>query len=342
MSTTPINWLKTFKAASFGICLPVLLSACGSSQSQQNRPIKIDGSSTVYPITEKIVEQFNAEKTKNVDVTANFSGTGGGFQKFCAGETDINNASRPISRSEMETCKQNNISYIELPVAFDGLTVVVNPQNTWASEITVEELKKIWEPGAQGKITKWNQVRSSWPDRPLVLFGPGTDSGTYDYFTEAIVGKAGASRTDYTASEDDEILAQGVSGNPNALGYFGYAYYDKNQDKLKPLAVDNGSGAVMPSEENLRQNQYRPLARPLFIYVNAAAARDNPLMTDFIDYYLRNAEGVVSSVGYIPFEEDDYALLFRNFHKTKVGTAFGGESEFTMTIDEVLTKFTEW
>ncbi|WP_413166452.1 PstS family phosphate ABC transporter substrate-binding protein [Capilliphycus salinus ALCB114379] len=342
MSPTPINWLKTFKVASFGICSTVLLSACGSSQSQQNQPIKIDGSSTVYPITEKIVEQFNAENTKNVDVTANFSGTGGGFQKFCAGETDINNASRPISRSEMETCKQNNIAYIELPVAFDGLTVVVNPQNTWASEITVEELKKIWEPGAQQKITKWNQVRSSWPDRPLVLFGPGTDSGTYDYFTEAIVGKAGASRSDYTASEDDEILAQGVSGNPNTLGYFGYAYYDKNQDKLKPLAVDNGSGAVMPSEENLRQNQYRPLARPLFIYVNAAAARDNPLMTDFIDYYLRNAEGAVSSVGYIPFEEDDYSLLFRNFHKTKVGTAFGGESEFTMTIDEVLTKFTEW
>jgi phosphate transport system substrate-binding protein len=342
MSTTPINWLKTIKVASFAIGTTVLLSGCGSSQSQQNQPIKIDGSSTVYPITEKIVEQFNSESTKNVDVTANFSGTGGGFQKFCAGETDINNASRPISRSEMEVCKQNNIAYIELPVAFDALTVVVHPQNTWAADISVEELRKIWEPGAQGKITTWNQVRPSWPNRPLTLFGPGTDSGTYDYFTEAIVGKAGASRSDFTASEDDDILAQGVSGNPNALGYFGYAYYDKNQDKLKPLAVDNGSGAVMPSEENLRQNQYRPLARPLFIYVNAAAARDNPLMTDFIDYYLRNADGVVSSVGYIPFEEDDYSLLFRNFHKTKVGTAFGGESEFTMTIDEVLTKFTEW
>ncbi|MFZ1027858.1 MAG: PstS family phosphate ABC transporter substrate-binding protein [Limnoraphis robusta] len=343
MSTTSVNWLNTLKTASLALSATILLSACGSSQSQENQPIKIDGSSTVYPITEKIVQQFNAENAKDVDVTANFSGTGGGFKKFCAGETDISNASRPILKNEMETCKQNKISYIELPVAFDALTVVVHPQNTWASDITVEELKRIWEPGAQGKITKWNQVRPSWPDRPLVLFGPGTDSGTFDYFTEAIVGQSGASRTDYTASEDDDILVQGVAANPNALGYFGYAYYDANKDKLKPLGIDNGKGsAVTPSLEAVQENNYRPLARPLFIYVNAVSAQNNPLMNDFIDFYLRKAPNVVSSVGYIPFEEDDYAKLYRNYHKTKVGTVFSGESELTMTIDEVLTKFTEY
>jgi phosphate transport system substrate-binding protein len=343
MSTTSKNRLNTLKKASLAFGATILLSACGSSQSQQNQPIKIDGSSTVYPITEKIVQQFNAENAKNVDVTANFSGTGGGFQKFCAGETDISNASRPILKDEMETCKQNKISYIELPVAFDALTVVVHPQNTWASDITVEELKRIWEPGAQQKITKWNQVRPSWPDRPLVLFGPGTDSGTFDYFTEAIVGQSGASRTDYTASEDDDILVQGVAANPNALGYFGYAYYDANKDKLKPLGIDNGKGsAVMPSLETVQENNYKPLARPLFIYVNAVSAQNNPLMNEFIDFYLQKAPEIVSSVGYIPFEEDDYTKLYRNYHKTKVGTVFGGQSEFTSTIDEVLTKFTEW
>lgn len=343
MSITSKNRLNTFKTASLALSATILLSACGSSQSQENQPIKIDGSSTVYPITEKIVQQFNAENAKDVDVTANFSGTGGGFKKFCAGETDISNASRPILKNEMETCKQNKISYIELPVAFDALTVVVHPQNTWASDITVEELKKIWEPGAQQKITKWNQVRPSWPDRPLVLFGPGTDSGTFDYFTEAIVGQSGASRTDYTASEDDDILVQGVAANPNALGYFGYAYYDANKDKLKPLGIDNGTGsAVTPSLEAVQGNNYRPLARPLFIYVNAVSAQNNPLMNEFIDFYLKKAPDFVSLVGYIPFEEDDYTKLYRNYHKTKVGTVFSGESELTMTIDEVLTKFTEY
>ncbi len=344
MSTTSTSWLNTLKKASFAFSATVLLSACGSNQAQEARPIKIDGSSTVYPITQALVEKFNVEAGSDIEVTASFSGSGGGFRRFCAGETDISNASRPISRSEMEACKANNIAYIELPVGFDALTVVVHPDNNWVSAITVEELRKMWEPGAQGRVTKWNQVNPSWPDRPIALYAPGIDSGTFDYFTEAIVGRSGAARSDVTASEDDDILVAGVAANPNALGYFGYAYYEANTDKLKALAIDKGDGTspVMPSEETVRANEYRPLARPLFIYVNAAAARENPLMTDFIDFYLRNAAEAVSSVGYIPFEESDYALLFRNFHKTKVGTAFGGESEFTSTIDEVLTTFTEW
>jgi phosphate transport system substrate-binding protein len=194
--------------------------------------IKVDGSSTVYPITQGVVKAYQANPENKSQVQVSISGTSGGFEKFCAGETDISNASRPINQSEMAACKKNDISYMELPIAFDALTIAVNPQNNWAKDITVAELKKIWEPGAEGKITKWNQVRSSWPDRPIKLYGAGDKSGTFDYFTEAIVGKAKASRKDYTASEDDEVLVAGINKDPDALGYFGYAYYEENKDKL--------------------------------------------------------------------------------------------------------------
>ncbi|MDJ0553119.1 MAG: PstS family phosphate ABC transporter substrate-binding protein [Microcoleaceae cyanobacterium MO_207.B10] len=334
--------LKGLKAKTLTIGVAIAVSACGSSQVKESQPIKIDGSSTVYPITQRLVEKFNATDKPDVEVSATFSGTGGGFERFCAGETDINNASRPILKNEMEACKENNISYIELPIAFDALTVVVNPKNTWANEITVAELAKMWAPEGQRQITKWNQVRSSWPDKPLVLFAPGTDSGTYDYFAEAIVGEGRETRSDYTASEDDEVLVEGVSNNPNALGYFGYAYYIEHQDKLKALSVDSGNGAVMPTETAVEQAKYQPLARPLFIYVNAVSAQNNPLMNEFIDYYMTNAKEVVSSVGYIPFGEDDYMRLYRNYHKSKVGTVFDGKSEFNLTIYEVLTKRTKY
>lgn len=321
-----------------------LLLACSSGQTKQTKSIKIDGSSTVYPITETIVKDYNAQSPSDIDVTVNFSGTGGGFRKFCAGETDINNASRPILKSEIEVCKQNNISYLELPVAFDALTVVVNPKNTWAQDITVAELKKIWEPEAQGKITTWNQIRPSWPKQPINLYGPGKDSGTYDYFTAAIVGTEGASRTDYQASEDDEILEQAIMNDPNGLAYFGYAYYQKKSEVLKALAVDNqkGSGPIMPSQNATEAEKYRPLARPLFIYVNAVTLQNNPAMNDFLDFYMQKAPQVVENVGYIPFDSDDYTKLYRNFHKTKVGTVFGGTSEFNLTLDEVLTKQAEY
>ncbi|MEQ8961046.1 MAG: PstS family phosphate ABC transporter substrate-binding protein, partial [Coleofasciculus sp. C2-GNP5-27] len=222
------------------------LGACSQVQSQSPQPIDIDGSSTVYPITKTVAEAFKATTKEPVNVTVGFSGTGGGFEKFCAGETDINDASRPIQTDEMAACKQAGVAYIELPVAFDAITVVVNPENDWVDRLTVAELQKIWAPEAQRQITQWNQVRESFPQKPLNLYGPGTDSGTFDYFTEAIVGEAGSSRSDYTASEDDEILAQGVNQDPNALGYFGLAYYEAIPDKLKAIAVDSGKGAVFP------------------------------------------------------------------------------------------------
>lgn len=220
------------------------------SNSETLTTIKIDGSSTVYPITAAIGKEYAANQNNKVQVQVNFSGTSGGFKRFCAGEIDISNASRPITTEEMEACRKNNVAYIEIPVAFDALSVVVHPQNTWAKDITVDELKKLWEPGAQGKITKWSQIRASWPDRPIKLFGAGKDSGTFDYFTEAIVGKAKASRTDYTASEDDEVIASGVSKDPDALGYFGYAYYQEHKDKLRLVAVNNGKEeAPLPSRQ---------------------------------------------------------------------------------------------
>lgn len=262
--------VKSMKATAnrlaIALGLLVLTTSCtaasnSSTQSQQpSQPlIKVDGSSTVFPITQAIVKEFQKTQTDKTQVTVGVSGTGGGFNKFCAGETDISNASRPILTAEMAACNNAKVRYIELPIAFDALTIVVHPQNDWAKDITVAELKKIWSPSAQGKITRWNQVRSSWTDRPLKLYGPGKDSGTFDYFTEAIVGKA-TSRNDYTASEDDDVLVKGVSNDPNALGYFGFAYYEANTDKLKALAVDNGKGSVLPLRQTVEKAQYQPLS----------------------------------------------------------------------------------
>ncbi|MGL5081459.1 MAG: PstS family phosphate ABC transporter substrate-binding protein [Microcoleaceae cyanobacterium] len=337
--TNRVNRLKTIICT---VGIAALIVSCSPDQAKQSQPITIDGSSTVYPLTNVILEQFNATDKSDLEVKGSFSGTGGGFKKFCSGETDINNASRPILKDEMELCKQNKISYIELPIAFDALTVVVNPQNDWAKEITLAELKQIWEPAAQQKITQWNQVRPSWPSQPLLLFGPGADSGTFDYFTEAVMGQVGKTRSDYVASEDDEILAKGVKSNPNALGYFGYAYYVANQNELRAVAIDSGNGPTLPSRETVENAQYQPLARPLFIYVNAVSAQKNPLMNTFIDFYIRNAAAAIESLGYIPFAPDDYEKLYRNYHKAKIGTAFGGQSGFNLTIDEVLTKRTDY
>ncbi|MDF0554706.1 PstS family phosphate ABC transporter substrate-binding protein [Kamptonema sp. UHCC 0994] len=315
-----------------------LLNSCTQVQSQTSQPIKIDGSSTVYPITDAIAKDFQKTQGTKVPITVEFSGTGGGFRKFCAGEIDISNASRPIRSEEMEACNKAGIRYYELPIAFDALTVVVNSQNSWAKDITVAELKKLWEPAAQGKITKWNQIRSSWPNQPINLYGAGQDSGTFDYFTEAAVGKAKASRTDYTASEDDNVLVQGVIKDPNALGYFGLSYYEANQTQLKALEIDSGKGPVMPRRETVEKAQYQPLTRPLFIYINYTAAQNKPEVRDFVQFYMEKAPKSVNSVGYIPLPKEGYQLIYNNFYNGKVGTVFGGEARFDLTIGELLRK----
>jgi phosphate transport system substrate-binding protein len=300
--------------------------------------IKIDGSSTVYPITQAIAKDYQADPKNQVQVAVNISGTSGGFEKFCNGEIDISNASRPILKAEMEACKKNGVTYMEFPIAFDALTVAVNPQNNWAKDITVAELKKIWEPSAQGKITRWNQVRASWPDRPLNLYGAGKKSGTFDYFTEATVGKARVSRNDYTASEDDEVLVDGISKDPNALGYFGYAYYEKHQDKLKALAINNGKGAVLPSRQTVEKVQYQPLARPLFIYVNFRDNQNKKLVNKFVEFYIDKAPTIANSVGYIPLPDDSKRLNYVHLYQGKVGTVFEGKAEMNLTIGELLRK----
>lgn len=264
--------------------------------------IEIDGSSTVYPITEAVAEEFR-KVHRGVLVNVGISGTGGGFKRFIRGETDINNASRPISPKEKEAAVKAGIEWIELKIAYDAISVVVNPKNTWVDYLTVEELKRIWEPGST--IKKWNQIRPDWPDRPLNLYGPGTDSGTFDYFTEVIVGKAKASRPDYTASEDDNVLVLGVAGDVNALAYFGFAYYITSKEKVRAVPIDGGKGPVMPSEESVYKGTYVPLSRPLFIYVNKKAL-ERPEVKEFVKFYLNNAPKLAKEVGYIPMPQEVY------------------------------------
>lgn len=328
---------KYIRSIGLGLAGSVLMFV-GSLTAQENRSIKIDGSSTVYPITQKIVEDYRSNKKQSADIKVDFSGTGGGFDKFCRGETDISNASRPITAEEMEACNDSEVRYIELPVAFDALTVVVNPQNNWLKNITTEELNKIWSPKAEGKIINWNQVRSSFPDKPLNLYAPGEDSGTFEYFTEAVIGEAGASRNDVIKSEDDDVLVRGVSQDVDALGYFGLAYYEQHTEELKAVGVDSGNGAVMPSIETVEQAKYQPLSRPLFIYVNAASAQKNSDLRDFIDYYLAQAPQLVTEVGYVPLPEEAYNINKVSFHKGEVGTVFDGQSQFNLTIPELLHK----
>jgi phosphate transport system substrate-binding protein len=271
--------------------------------------IKIDGSSTVFPITEAAAEEFRAANP-DVQVTVGVSGTGGGFKKFTVGETDISNASRPIKDTEAAAAKEKGIEYLEIPIAYDGLSVVVSKENTFVDKLTVEELKKIWEPDS--KVKKWSDVRAGWPDEEIKLYGPGTDSGTFEYFTEAIVGEAKKSRADYTASEDDNVLVQGIAGDKNSLGYFGYAYYEENADKLKLVPIDNGDGkAVAPSFDTIKDGSYKPLSRPIFIYVNKASLQ-RPEVKAFVKFYLENAPELVKSVFYVPLTDDKYKESLAN------------------------------
>jgi phosphate transport system substrate-binding protein len=264
--------------------------------------IEIDGSSTVFPITQAVAEEFQ-KINSDVRINVGISGTGGGFKRFTKGETDISDASRPISSSEVDLAKTNKIGYVELKIALDGIAVVVNPKNTWVDYLTTAELKMIWQPNST--VTKWSDVRASWPDQPIHLYGPGTDSGTFDYFTEVINGKTKASRADFTASEDDNILVQGVSGDPNSLGYFGYAYFVENKAKLKDIPIDSGSGPVAPNDSTITSNEYKPLSRPLFIYVNTAALKRAGVKA-FIEFYMQNGEVLVHEVGYTPLAAKVY------------------------------------
>jgi phosphate transport system substrate-binding protein len=304
--------------------------------------LSIDGSSTVYPITEAVAEEFQTANP-SARVTVGISGTGGGFKKFCNGETDISDASRPIKPTEVEACKAKGIEYIELPIAYDGIAVLVNPKNDWATCMTVSELKTLWQPEAQGKVTKWSQVRPGWPDKDVHLFGPGVDSGTYDYFTEAVVGKEHSSRGDFQSSEDDNVLVQGIANDPLALGFFGFAYYEENRGKLKLLGIDDqkaedGAGCVQPSAQTVENGTYQPLSRPLFIYVKKSVA-DTPLVKDFVRFYTEKAPKLIREVGYIPFASDAYKLVQARFDKRVTGSLFEGKgSQVGITIAELLRR----
>jgi phosphate transport system substrate-binding protein len=329
---------RTSSIAGLALAFAAVVGAV-SQPAQADAIIKIDGSSTVYPVTEAVAEEFQKMKKGAVKVTVGISGTGGGFKKFCRGETDISDASRPILKKEMDDCSKSGIKYIELPVAFDALTVTVNPQNTWVDYLTVAELKKMWEPAAQGKVTSWKQIRSSFPDAPLALFGAGADSGTFDYFTEAVNGKAKASRGDFTASEDDNVLVQGVARNKNALGFFGMAYYVENKDKLKavPIKVDDKSPAVSPSVETVNNGKYQPLSRPIFIYVSDKAMK-KPEVREFVEYYLKSGGKLAREVGYVDLPAKAYELALANFKKNKLGTGFGGEAEVGVHVEDLLKR----
>lgn len=337
------------------LALTVSLTACGGEQaatdgngtptadnvaaggSNLSGTVVVDGSSTVFPISEAMAEEFQ-KANPGVRVTVAQSGTGGGFKKFCNNETDISNASRPIRAEEIEACKKGGVEYIELPIAFDGISVVVNPQNNWAKCLTVAQLNTMWGKDAQGKINNWNQIDPKFPDQKLSLYGPGTDSGTYDFFTKGITGKEGESRGDFTASEDDNTLVQGVAGDKGGLGFFGYAYYFNNKEKLSLVAIDNGKGCVEPNPDTISNGTYQPLSRPEFIYVKKSSA-SRPEVKAFVDFHLAKAnQKLVSEVGYVPLPDDLIAQVQARFEKGTVGSVFEGGSKVGVTIRDLLKK----
>lgn len=335
--------LRFLAAAATVATAATLVVACdrgGDSGGGAAGAISIDGSSTVFPITEAVAEEFRSES--NAEISIGVSGTGGGFQKFCRGETVITGASRPIRPTEVEACQQAGIEYIELPVAYDGIAVVVHPENNWVDHMTVDELKRLWEPAAQGNIRRWSDIRAGWPDEEIHLFGAGVDSGTYDYFTAAIVGEEHASRGDFTSSEDDNVLVQGISGDRLALGFFGYAYYEENRDSLRLVPVDdgdaaNGAGPIAPSLETVANGTYQPLSRPVFIYVSRSAA-DRPEVDQFIDFYITQARTLSREVGYIPLPERATSLVQGRFDARTTGSVFEGHgSRVGVTVEELLS-----
>jgi phosphate transport system substrate-binding protein len=320
-----------------------MLVACGGSGASQSGgatptgDIKVDGSSTVFVLSEAVAEEFSKAGNR-ARVTVGQSGTGGGFQKFCRGETDVSDASRPIRPAELKACESAGINFYEIPVAYDGIAIVVNPKAGWINDITSAELKTLWAPEAQGKVTRWSHVRQGWPDREIHLFGAGVDSGTYDYFTEAVNGKEGASRGDFTSSEDDNVLVQGVAGDELALGFLPYAYYNENKERLKLVALDGGKGPVAPNFDTIRTGTYQPLSRPLFIYASEKSLT-RPEVQQFVDYYIANVGDLAEEVGYVQLGDEGYRLVAEHFKKRQPGTLFGeGGSQVGLTIEQLLAK----
>jgi phosphate transport system substrate-binding protein len=322
--------------AAAAVAMALGLSACGGAQQVQPRTVTVDGSSTVFPISEAVAEEFNNQQAGRVRATVGESGTGGGFRKFCRGEIEVQGASRPITASEMAECAAAGIRFVETPVAFDGLTVVVNLSNPVQS-ITVEELRRMWGPEAQDTITNWNQVNPSFPDLPMQLYGAGTASGTFDYFTEAVNGAPRSSRMDYTPTENDNVTVQGVTANPGAVGYFGIAYYLQNRNSLRALAVDNGDGPVEPTYETVQSGQYRPLSRPLFVYFNADALA-RPEVQEFAQFYLGHTARTAVEVGYVSLPAEAYEEYLARIRDVRTGTAFGGHAEVGLNIQEIIAR----
>lgn len=307
-----------------------------NDMSELRGDIAIDGSSTVFPIVEAVAEEFGILTGGNVRVTVGISGTGGGFKKFCNSESDVSDASRPIKQKEVDMCSLEGVKYIELPVAIDGLTVMVNKSNDFVECMTIDELNKIWSPESEDVVTTWDQIRPEWPNEKMDLYAPGVDSGTFDYFTETVNGESQASRGDFTASENDNVLIQGISGSKYSLGYFGYAYYAENIDKLKAVAIDGGNGCVIPNDEVINDGTYAPLSRPLFIYVSQDSS-DTPHVSEFVKYFL-GAEGqtLVAESGYIPFPQEVYDFGMTKFLDGITGTVFGGDNAQKGSVAEVL------
>ncbi len=324
------------KARGVAIVLGALISAAGVAGA--DTMIKIDGSSTMHPITEAVAKNFQTTQNDAVKVTVGISGTGGGFMKFCRGEIDIANASRPIQRKEAKACNKAGVEYVELPLTFDALTVVVNPKNDWSKTMTVGELKKMWEPAAQGKITKWSQVNPAWPDEAFKLYASGPESGTFDYFTQAIVGKAKSSRGDITKSEDHNVLIQGVASDKNALGFLGFGNYAENKEKVRAVAIDDGrGGGVIPSIETVEDGSYQPLSRPIFIYVNMKAA-ERPEVKEFVAFFMKNASSLVRGAQYFPLPPRAYTRNMEVFKTKRLGTVFDGFLPGGLTIDDLLQR----
>lgn len=318
--------MRTRREPAWSVLL-LCLAACAPAPDAAL--LRVDGSSTVHPILEAAAEGLQAEDRGHLRIVVGVSGTGGGLAKLCRGEVDLAGASRPIKPAEVAACAGSGVEFVELPLALDAIVVAVHPANDWIDAIDIEQLKRIWEPAAQGRIRRWNQIDPAFPDRPLHLFGAGADSGTFDYFTRAVVGRSRASRVDFTASETDHLLVTGVAHDPGALGYFGYAYYAQNAGRVRVLAIrpQPTAAAVLPSQQSVLSGSYRPLARPVFLYANARRLRDSSRLRALVMHILGPAVPMIAELGYVPLQEPVYALVRRRAERVRTGSLFAADED---------------